>query len=205
MTAPIPCRTRGAWQAASVTERHCTRVISAISIPVADSKLLEAMARRLPWLSLHVVGNWDRRLGLEVGSPLPPNVHAHGFLPYADAERIRMACDVLLAPYQRSVITHAGADTSRWMSPLKIFEYMAAGKAIVCSDIAVLHEVLADKKTAWFCPPDDIDAWCAALTQLRDDERLRTHLGKPRVKLSPVSTPGERGRSPCYSHRLRLD
>lgn len=146
--------------------------------PGRGLELLEAIARRLPWLSLHVVGNWGTRLDPEAAvNSLPPNIHAHGFLPYAEAERVRMSCDVLLAPYQRKVLTPAGADTSRWMSPLKIFEYMAAGKAIVCSDIAVLHEVLADRKTAWFCPPDDIDAWCAALTQLRDDEQLRRFLG----------------------------
>ncbi|MGH8223123.1 MAG: glycosyltransferase family 4 protein, partial [Woeseiaceae bacterium] len=146
--------------------------------PGRGLELLESIARRLPWLTLHVVGNWDTRLDPGTGgSPLPPNVHAHGFLPYASAEKIRVACEVLLAPYQRQVLTHAGADTSRWMSPLKIFEYMAAGKAIICSDIAVLHEVLTHKETAWFCPPDDIEAWCAALTQLRDDERLRRALG----------------------------
>jgi glycosyltransferase involved in cell wall biosynthesis len=91
---------------------------------------------------------------------------------------MRLACDVLLAPYQRRVFTHGGSDTSRWMSPLKVFEYMAAGKAIVCSDIPVLHEVLSHKETAWFCPPEDIDAWCAALTELRDDANLRLNLGQ---------------------------
>jgi glycosyltransferase involved in cell wall biosynthesis len=54
---------------------------------------------------------------------------------------------------------------------------MAAGKAIVCSDIAVLHEVLEHDKTAWFCPPDDLDAWCIALTALRDHAELRRRLG----------------------------
>ena len=146
--------------------------------PGRGLELLEAIARRLAWLDLHVVGRWDAKLETGGRDPsLPANIRLHGFLPYADAERVRTACDVLLAPYQRQVRTHGGSDTSRWMSPLKLFEYMAAGKAIVCSDIAVLREVLEHDKTAWLCPPDDIDAWCAALTALRDNAQLRRRLG----------------------------
>jgi glycosyltransferase involved in cell wall biosynthesis len=141
-------------------------------------ELLEAIAARLPWLELHVVGRWDgKQHAAGAAQSLPSNIHLHGFLPYADAERVRLSCDVLLAPYQRQVRTHGGSDTTRWMSPLKIFEYMAAGKAIVCSDIAVLHEVLEHDKTALLCPPDDVEAWCASLTALRADAALRNRLG----------------------------
>jgi glycosyltransferase involved in cell wall biosynthesis len=146
--------------------------------PGRGLELLEEIARRLAWLELHVVGRWDAKL--KTGNrdrALPANIRLHGFLPYANAERVRTACDVLLAPYQREVRTHGGSDTSRWMSPLKLFEYMAAGKAIVCSDLKVLREVLEHDKTAWLCPPDDIEAWCAALTALRDDAELRRRLG----------------------------
>ena len=146
--------------------------------PGRGLELLEAIARRLAWLELHVVGRWDAKLKTGNGDrSVPANIHLHGFLPYANAERVRTACDVLLAPYQREVRTHGGSNTARWMSPLKLFEYMAAGKAIVCSDIAVLREVLEHDKTAWLCPPDDIEAWCAALTALRDDSELRRRLG----------------------------
>ncbi|MEO8464127.1 MAG: glycosyltransferase family 4 protein [Gammaproteobacteria bacterium] len=146
--------------------------------PGRGVELLSAIARRLPWVELHIVGEWAYGVAGDPGTrSLPANVHVHGFLPYADAERVRMTCDVLLAPYQRQVYTRGGSNTARWMSPLKIFEYMAAGKAIVCSDIEVLHEVLEDRKTTLFCPPDDVDAWCAALTQLHEDEELRLRLG----------------------------
>ncbi|MGH8222633.1 MAG: glycosyltransferase, partial [Woeseiaceae bacterium] len=70
--------------------------------PGRGLELLESIARRLPWLNLHIVGNWQGRPGMQGGSKsMPSNVQVHGFLPYSAAEQIRMECDVLLAPYQR--------------------------------------------------------------------------------------------------------
>ena len=202
MMALIPSRLKRTRRSSSTVLPFCMRVTSAASIPAEDSSCSKRSPDRLPWLSLHIVGNWHNGVDAEDGSKaVPSNVHVHGFLPYADAERVRMACDVLLAPYRRQVYTSGGSDISRWMSPLKIFEYMAAGKAIVCSNIAVLHEVLTHKENAWFCPPDDIDAWCAALTKMRDDEglRLRIWQGSPREVLPPAHLESPRSRRAAAS------
>ena len=84
--------------------------------------------------------------------------------------------DVMLAPYQRRVAIYGNSgDTSRWMSPLKIFEYMAARKPMIASDMPVLREVL-DDSNAILVDPEDVDAWQNALTSLRDPER-REQLG----------------------------
>lgn len=45
-----------------------------------------------------------------------------------------------------------------FMSPLKLFEYMAAGVPIIASDLPSLREVLTDGLNAHFVPPDDPDA-----------------------------------------------
>src|SRR5690606_12359514 len=85
------------------------------------------------------------------------------------------ACDVLLAPYGHGAKTSSGNDTSRWMSPLKIFEYMASGKPMIVSDFPVLREVLTDD-IAELVEPSNVDAWRAALARL-DDEAARKRLG----------------------------
>ena len=63
------------------------------------------------------------------------------------------------------------------MSPLKMFEYMAAGKAIVSSDLPALREVLTDGEDALLVPAADVDAWEEAVDRLLADEALRTRLG----------------------------
>ena len=48
---------------------------------------------------------------------------------------------------------------------MKMFEYMAAERAILTSDLPVIREVL-NESNAVFCPPDDAAAWQVALEGL---------------------------------------
>ena len=105
------------------------------------------------------------------------NVSFTGFIPNERIPLYQSAADVLLMPYQRTVATSSGGDTAEICSPMKMFEYMAAGRAILTSDLPVLREVL-DEKTAVFCPPDDAGAWESALDRLLKDEKDRQALGQ---------------------------
>jgi glycosyltransferase involved in cell wall biosynthesis len=141
--------------------------------------LIGDLATRRPECDFQIVGGdredvetWRGRLG---GAD---NVTFHGFVPPADLDRYRLAFDVQLAPYQWDLETNAGHNTVRWMSPLKIFEYMAAGRAIVASDMPAIREILTDGETALLCDPDDAGAWDAALSRLRDQPTLRRRLGE---------------------------
>ena len=50
-----------------------------------------------------------------------------------------LAVDILIMPYQKNVAIGAkGHDTARWMSPMKMFEYMASGNPIISSNLAAL-------------------------------------------------------------------
>ena len=53
----------------------------------------------------------------------------------------------------------------RFFSSMKMYEYMAARRPIVTSDLPVIHEFL-DAGSALFCPPEDTDAWAAAIQRL---------------------------------------
>jgi glycosyltransferase involved in cell wall biosynthesis len=105
-----------------------------------------------------------------------PNVTFTGFVPNRDLPNYLAAADILLMPYARSILGSSGdASSAAVASPMKMFEYMAAGRAILTSDLPVIREVL-DEHTAVFCPPEDIRAWQAALNDLLADPRLRTAL-----------------------------
>ena len=96
------------------------------------------------------------------------NVIFTGFVANSILPGYLSLCDVLLMPYQRKVITSRGSNTVSWMSPLKMFEYMASGKVILSSDLPVLHEVL-DEKNCLFCDPEDIHSWVNAIQLIKDN------------------------------------
>ncbi|MBP8974765.1 MAG: glycosyltransferase [Anaerolineae bacterium] len=65
-----------------------------------------------------------------------------------------------------------------YTSPIKLFEYMAAGRAIIASNLPAFAEVLAEEETALLVPPGDTAALAAAIRRLRDDPVLRQRLGR---------------------------
>ena len=67
---------------------------------------------------------------------------------------------------------------AQYASPMKLFEYMAAGRAIVASDLPSWSDVVRDGDTALLLPPDDVAAWSAAIDRLRNDDDLRIQLGE---------------------------
>lgn len=138
------------------------------------------VAREIPNADFHIVGGTDDDIRNWRSRQLPPNLTFHGFVPPGQVAAVYAALDVFLAPYQAQVSVQGAGDTSRWMSPLKIFEYMAHGKPIICSDLPVLREVLDHNKTALLVAPADVGAWGAALRSLQD-ETLRHRIGAAAV------------------------
>lgn len=66
---------------------------------------------------------------------------------------------------------------SRFTSPIKLFEYMAAGCAVVASDLPSLRELLQEEEAAWFTP-GDAASLAAALRSLADDPARAAAMGR---------------------------
>lgn len=141
-------------------------------------EVLVELAARGPEYDVHVVGGNDADVARWRSRGLPSNLYLHGYVPHARVGSYLARFDVLLAPYQRQVFVDGGDETSAIMSPLKLFEYMAAGKAIVSSDLPVLREVLEDGENALLAVPDDVSSWLSAVERLRRDAELREALGR---------------------------
>lgn len=149
--------------------------------PGRGLELILNLAERLSGVIFLIIGGMEndimnlrtriKELGLK-------NIRLAGFLPNSEMPGYLSACDVLLMPYQRKVTTvNRNDDTSTWMSPMKMFEYMAAGRLIISSDLPVIREVLNETNAA-LCIPDDMDAWQHAIEQAVTDKEWREKHGK---------------------------
>ena len=83
------------------------------------------------------------------------------------------ACDVLASPH---VPLPDGVEF--FGSPTKLYEYMAAGKAIVASDLGQIGDVLTQGETALLVRPGDSEELSAALRRVAEDSSLRAELGR---------------------------
>lgn len=138
--------------------------------------LVDALAG-LDQACLALVGGPDdmadslRRRWLDLGMPPERFLYA-GHVPPDEAPLYLSAFDVCALPLPAE--THF----AQYASPMKLFEYMAAGRAIVASDLPSWSDVVTDRETALLLPPDDVAAWSEAIDSLRHDGDLRMRLGK---------------------------
>ena len=67
--------------------------------------------------------------------------------------------------------------TVEYMSPLKMFEYMASGRAILATDLPAIKTTLKHGKNAWLVEPDDEIALLAGLRHLLSNDDICDSLG----------------------------
>ena len=108
------------------------------------------------------------------------DVRLEGIIPFAAAPSALCSCDVLVYTAPASGHPYFTRDTS----PLKLFEYMAAGRPIVCADLPPLRDVV-DESVVRFCIPGDPQSLADALAWVLDhpeEARQMAERAKERVK-----------------------
>ena len=156
--------------------------------------LFLGLARRFPGLQFLWVGG--RLEDVETYRKLAAgmeNVTFTGFIPNARLPLYQAAADILLMPYGRSIAGSSGGNSAEICSPMKLFDYLGAGRAILTSDLPVIREVL-DEEHALFAPPEDLPGWVSALERLASDEALRARLAAEARRLAERYTWLERER-----------
>ncbi len=100
-----------------------------------------------------------------------------GLVAPPQVAQFQLACDVLLMPYQRQVAASSGGDIAPYLSPMKLFEYLASGRPILAADLAVFREIL-NAENAILLPPEEVGAWSSALQLLMANPARRHKLGE---------------------------
>jgi glycosyltransferase involved in cell wall biosynthesis len=74
-------------------------------------------------------------------------------------------------------LVQAAAGAGFHYSPLKLAEYLAAGRAVIAPDVPALAERFVDGTELVLVPPGDVEGLATALRSLRDDPTRRAELG----------------------------
>lgn len=145
--------------------------------PGKGLEVVVQVAARAPEVFFHIVGGSAEQVEYWRARTAAANVHFYGRVPPREVMAYVRAMDICLLPNQPSVLSRGGNDIADFTSPLKMFEYMAAAKPIVCSDLPVLREVL-DPTTAVLVRADDWPRWSEEIVGLANDEARREQLGR---------------------------
>jgi len=147
--------------------------------PGRGADLLFELAKQMPQVNFLWVGGtpdlvefWRGKL-TEAGMT---NVTMTGFVKHEVIPFYQAASDVLLMPYSRSISASSGQDIAEVINPMKMFEYMASGRAIISADLLSIREVL-NEGNAVLCEPGEIGKWRLEIESLLADESRRLALG----------------------------
>ena len=134
-------------------------------------ELIISCAKEVPDADFHIVGGTEDDIRYWKDQTKLPNLIFHGFVSPGEVYKFRNMMDVLLAPYPGTGVTTGGGkeDSSKYMNPIKIIEYMSSRKAIIASDLPPIREVLKGSM-ALLVNSESSEAWINAIRKLKDPE-----------------------------------
>ncbi|MGY6531827.1 glycosyltransferase [Glycocaulis sp.] len=142
--------------------------------PGKGAEILLEVSQKMPDVQFHVLGGTEK--DIKHWSSRSKNQHNlifYGHRPPSEVPAFLDLMDIAIAPFLEKIkASGAETDIGKYISPLKIFEYMAARKPIVCSRIPVLEDILEDGRNAILCDPNDPDKFVDALDILLSDRSL---------------------------------
>ena len=139
--------------------------------------LLEAIARTSRASAL-IVGGHDaegdraRLTSLANRLSISSRVTFTGHQPPAEVPALLRRASILALPNPASAIS------THFTSPLKLFEYMASGRAIVATDLPAIREVLRHEVNALLVSPGDPESLAFGIERLLADRELATRLAR---------------------------
>jgi len=128
--------------------------------------LLEAAKYLSPDCLLVLVGGQENEIEKIKKNYPAGNILLFGRQPYQKIPLYLKAADILVLPNKKGE-----SISEKYTSPLKLFEYMAAGRPIVASDLPTICEVLNENNSV-LVVPNDPDALAGGIKKVLSDAGL---------------------------------
>ncbi len=137
--------------------------------------LIKKIAMRLKNYNFYLIGNEKDLINKKKFTM--NNIHFLGFKDQKSLKKYYKIFNIVLAPYEEQVKVYGNKlNTSEYMSPLKIFEYMSFKKAIISSNNSVLKEVLKNNINCLICDYKNPSDWIQKIKLLSKNKKLFTKL-----------------------------
>ena len=114
------------------------------------------------------------------------NLKFKGYIEYRKIRHELSKMDILLMPYAKNIATGGNlGDITDFTSPLKMFDYLTAGKVIVSSDLPILREILVNNKNVIYVKNFlNANAWKLELIKIFNSQSKQIIISNNNIKLS---------------------
>ena len=152
-------------------------------LPGKCMEILSQVARKRPQYDFHIVGGrqeWVDKWKTDERCKGLTNIKFYGYVENKTIPYYYNNFDICVLPFSSQILigNFKNANIARWTSPLKLFEAMSYGKAILTTNLSTIQEVLTDGENCLMESENNIDGWCVKLDKLVADKNLRDKLGE---------------------------
>ncbi len=106
------------------------------------------------------------------------NIKIFGYVSYSKIPKVLSRYNVALMPYQKKVKGRASIWLEKYMSPLKMFDYMSAKLIILASDLSVYKHILKNNFNCKLIKVNDDSKWSKVIYSVLKNNNKNTYLKK---------------------------
>lgn len=148
--------------------------------------LIEKLAFKMKYLNFYAYGMRDEK------KKSTGNLKFFKIVSYSKVGKILKKADLLLMPYQSKISINSknfDDEISKFISPLKMFEYLATGIPIISSNIKVLREKLTHNQNCLLINNfENVNDWIVAINKLKNNFYLRKKIYSGAIKTASKNT-----------------
>ena len=138
------------------------------------------LSKKFKQIKFHLYGNTSKKI-----QSSQKNLKIFNHIEYHKVPNILLKSDILLMPYSKNVAIRAkNINTANYCSPLKMFDYLAAGKVIVSSKLDGICEILEHNKNAILVKNFDYYSWENTIRKLINNEYNISKIQKNSSKIA---------------------
>jgi glycosyltransferase involved in cell wall biosynthesis len=116
------------------------------------------------------------------------NVKVFNFINYNKIPKILSKYEIALMPYQKKVKGRSSIWLEKYMSPLKMFDYLAAKMIIIASDLKVYKHILKNNHNSILVKINDDNLWSQKIQKLFKYNKRKTRLKNNAYKTAKMNT-----------------
>lgn len=131
-------------------------------------EIISYLAKEFPKKKFHIFGN-IKTLTTKYKNIIQKqkNIILEGHVHYKKLPLILMQSKYLLMPYLNKVrVNSKKIEVSEYMSPLKLFDYLASGSIIIASNLKVYSHILKHKKNCFLASANNYIEWKKILSMI---------------------------------------
>ena len=153
--------------------------------PGKGFEIILKLSKLLKSTKFYVYGDLNLLPTNLIKSKISKNIILKDFVTYNKIPAILKANKILLMPYLKKSVGRSGnLNLSNYMSPLKLFDYLAAGRVIIASDLYVYSHILKHKYNCFKFSDLDLKSWSVQIKKVLNNYSIYKSIRENALKTS---------------------